>query len=86
MSASQLASTIRTIIRPILSDAEVAILAENGYGSKVLALERQWAQELARASTEGALEAFEEGRRVWELRNAAAELVLRPNSFNSTEI
>lgn len=86
MSASQIASTIRTIIRPILSDAEVAILSENGYGKKVLALERQWAKELANASTEGALEGFEERRRVWELRNSAAELVERPNSFNSTEI
>lgn len=86
MSASQIASTIRTITRPILRDVEVAILAEGGYGSKVLALERQWAKELAAASAEGALEGFEERRRVWELRNAAAELVERPDSFNSTEI
>lgn len=86
MSTNQLAQSIRTIIRPILSDAEVAILSENGYGNKVLALERQWAKELASASTAGTLEGFEDSRRVWELRNAAAELVERPNSFNSTEI
>lgn len=86
MSTNQLAQSIRTIIRPILSDAEVAILSENGHNRKVLALERQWAMELASASTAGTLEGFEERRRVRELRNAAADLVERPNSFNSTEI
>lgn len=86
MSATNLAKHIAANIRPILTDAELAVLCEHGWCHKALILERRWAVAIASFVVAGDFAGIEESPRIKELRVAASRLVEAPKQFDTDSI